>query len=94
MVCGSTKLLKIWEEDIMDKDKVASLEYMVMNPLVEEAMEPDYDWTLMSELVLSFPNWEEFLEGNKVLVDRIYCSDDVRSVKAHTETMQIWITFK
>lgn len=72
----------------------AELEYIIMNPLVQEGVEPDYVWTLMSEMVLTFPNWEEFKHGAKVFVQDILGNACVDNFSLKSTRMEIWITFK
>jgi len=77
----------------MNEDKVASREYMVMNPLVEEGMEPDYVWTLMRDMVLTFPNFEEFEDGARVIVLEFLKNEEVSSITFRNERMECWIRF-
>ena len=78
----------------MDVDKRASLEYTVMNPLVNEGMEPEYVWSLMSELVLTFPNYEEFKDGARVICAELLGDIKVSSITFRSKRMDCWIIFK
>ena len=78
----------------MDENERASREYMVMNTLVEEGMEPDYTWTLMSEIVLTFPNFIEFEEGCRIIVRDLLMNEEIITTTIRNKRREVWIAFE
>ena len=75
----------------MNKNERPAYEYMVMNPLIQEGMEPAYEWYSQNSIDLTFPNEEEYIEGLRVLSsirDR-----SVIGVFGYPRTYQVMIQF-
>ena len=71
----------------------ADREYMVLMPLIEVGVRPEYVWTLMGELVLTIPDWDEFKRGAAALVRDVMDLDGVMNISLKSTKGEIWITF-
>ena len=64
-------------------------EYIVMNPLIQEGMEPAYEWTLADDLVLTFPNIVEYKDGVGVLARDLSEWEYLKNMICYNRRMEI-----
>ena len=77
----------------MSVETRADREYIVLTPLIEVGVRPEYVWTLMGELVLTIPMWDEFKRAASALVRDILDYDGVMNIALKSAKGEIWITF-
>ena len=77
----------------MSVETRADREYIVLTPLIEVGVRPEYVWTLMGELVLTIPDWDEFKRGAAAIVREILDLDEVNDISIRSTRGEIWIKF-